>query len=68
MHSGGRTVADGPVGLSALLHADVDGGVASYAESAQELEADAFDLDWELQAALDEWLVVERASNGRPAG
>eukprot|EP00969_Alexandrium_andersonii_P068791 3034167-Alexandrium_andersonii.AAC.1 len=68
MHSGDRTVAGGPAGLSAVLQADVDGGVATCAETAQELEADAFDLDWELQAALGEWLVVERASNGRPAG
>eukprot|EP00969_Alexandrium_andersonii_P324354 14332489-Alexandrium_andersonii.AAC.1 len=61
MHDDDRTVVGGPVDLPTEMQANVDRGVTTHAEAAHELEVGAFDLDWELQAALDQWLLVETA-------
>eukprot|EP00969_Alexandrium_andersonii_P152636 6749373-Alexandrium_andersonii.AAC.1 len=67
MHSGGTAGGAWPLDLSDAVPSCGNDTVL-YTEPAQVLEADPFDLDWELQAALDDWLIVERAGNGRPTG
>eukprot|EP00969_Alexandrium_andersonii_P299101 13222666-Alexandrium_andersonii.AAC.1 len=67
MHADDHTIAGEPVDLPAETQVTADGSL-SYAEAARDLDTGAFDLDWELQAALDEWMLVETASPGSPVG
>eukprot|EP00969_Alexandrium_andersonii_P214322 9464777-Alexandrium_andersonii.AAC.1 len=67
MHADDQTIAGEPVDLPAETQAATDGSIC-YVEAARDLDAGAFDPAWELQAALDEWVLVETASHGYPVG
>eukprot|EP00969_Alexandrium_andersonii_P360262 15454936-Alexandrium_andersonii.AAC.1 len=60
--------AVGPVELLPAVLADSGLATVPHAEAARGPEADAFDLDWELQAAFDGWLLVEAAGGHQADG